>query len=192
MLWLIHPSKSKKIMKFNYLALVAISIFVLCFSCKKDSSDEDKEQFVSYTANGTEYNFDFCVANLSSRIINDKETHFTTIMAGIAANIDDDNIIQPPSLAFSFEGNTTGIYDNTNFSKWLFSIVFHIGDYDYLLPKSLDNVKGWFEINITKYNLDKNIIEGTFEGTIYEFMETDSLVVEKGRFRSRIYDSNDK
>lgn len=175
--------------KLTYF-LTLLAAIIIAVSCKKDTTDNSKtENFTTFIANGINYSFDFCVASQFSQISQNETKKFVRFLSGLDSNFNDSNhILEAPCLSFTIENPETKTYYRGDFITWTFMIQFYIGESVYFFPQSVNDTKGDFEITLNEYDLEKQVISGTFHGRLYNYSNTaDSLVIENGKFKGNLY-----
>jgi hypothetical protein len=173
--------------KLIYVLIIALSVIT---SCKKESSDcSNNKYYLTFIGNGERFCYSNCITFLSQPSVQDEFSVFDSLTLISAGELikQNDSILYDPKIDVLIFGQKVGLYNNKSIQGLNSWVTVEIHNKYFSYPK-LDSTgtRGNFEINIKEYDLEKNLISGTFKGVLYHANYKDSLLISDGEFRGEL------
>jgi hypothetical protein len=163
---------------------------IVC-SCDKENGIKeciDNKYYVSFSVNGEAVCFDFCGASLFTQTYAGNISYSTSLIAGETTSKNNDTLIVFPGISITFPDTSARTYSNDDIKGLKYFIQYSSDLGSFFFPSLIDNsVNEYFELTITKYDLENHILSGTFHGKIFNTIDTSAIVIENGIFESNLY-----
>jgi hypothetical protein len=178
--------------RLNYF-IILFGLFIISFtSCNDDNSGDcfDHVCYLSMVVNNKPFCYSYCTSDIvdnTSKISSVYISDFINFLTAGNITKRNDSLFYNPLVSIIFPNKIKGLYNNDSIKGFDFIFYIKTDKGDFTFPfYSVDSI-GYisrFNLNITEYDELQGIIKGEFNGLLYNFSLTDSIVISDGIFKS--------